>query len=164
LGFLNGILSNRILKGFLGLWNRRTPPRWNLIQRSKRKPAQGANHSPVRSYSMRREHRPRRLVHEGHEFVRKSRHGAADTDATYTGTAAYAIHPSPFADITLHYWPPAPQLDNARRRSVLLGKISLLVIPPTIAAFMRVWGKSHVGRSEPSRVIGGALPAACWSR
>src|SRR6185437_118723 len=145
LGFLKGILSNRILMGFLSSKGRRAPPRRNLIQRSKRKPAQSANHSAVRAYSMRREQRARRLVNKGHEFVWESRHGTADADAADIGTATYPIHPSPFADIALHHWPPAAQLHNACRRSVFFGKVGLLVIAAAVTTLVQRLGKEPRG-------------------
>src|SRR5271168_4367185 len=91
---------------------------------------------PVSPHSTGGQQRSRRLVHKGHELVRKSRHGAANTDAADIGTAANTAHPAAFAYIAQHHWSPASQFHDAQRRSIFFGKIGLLVVPAAVAAFM----------------------------
>src|SRR5512139_668427 len=47
------------------------------------------------------------LVHERHELVGETGHGAADADAPYVRAAAQAVHPAAFGDVALHHRSPA---------------------------------------------------------
>src|ERR1700723_3512045 len=77
-----------------------------------------------------------RLVHEGHELVRETWHGATNTDSADVGAAANSGHPSSFGDFAVHDWTPAAELHNAFRGAVLLGEISLLVVTGAVATVM----------------------------
>src|SRR3984957_1190536 len=77
-----------------------------------------------------------RLVHEGHELVRETRHGATNTDSADVGAAADSSHPSSFRHVAIHHGTPAPEFHDAFRGAVLLGKISLLVVTGAVATVM----------------------------
>src|SRR5205823_7420841 len=83
-----------------------------------------------------RELRTRWLIHKRHEFVRKSRHRAANADAAHIGTASNTVHPASLGNVAVHYWSPAAQLYEALRRAVLRGEHGLLVVAATITAFV----------------------------
>src|ERR1700760_1113316 len=84
-------------------------------------------------------------IHKRHELVRKAGHCASDTDATYIWAAADSRHPSALSYIALHHRPPTSKLHNAQRRSVLFGKLRLLIVATAITAFM------HRVAEEPCR-------------
>src|SRR6185312_7062957 len=86
---------------------------------------------------------PRRLVHEGHEFVGEARHSAANADAANIGAAPHAVHPAALGHIALDDWTPAAELDDALRRAVLGGEVSLLVVARPVAALV------HRGAEQP---------------
>src|ERR1700683_3550465 len=56
-------------------------------------PAQGANHAAIDADRGGRKHCTGRLVHERHELVRKSRHGAADANSAHVWTTTDTAHP-----------------------------------------------------------------------
>src|SRR5262249_28791363 len=64
------------------------------------------------------------FVHERHEFVGKSRHGASDANATNVWTSSNSVHPPALGDIAVHHRPPATNLDEAFRRAVFMGEIA----------------------------------------
>src|SRR5438046_2261921 len=55
---------------------------------------QGANELPVLADPRSRDARPWRFIHEGHELVGESGHGASDADAAHVGAAADPAHPA----------------------------------------------------------------------
>src|SRR5580658_6935835 len=75
-----------------------------------------------------------RLVHEGHELVRETRHRAADTDAADVRATADAGHPSALRNVAVDNRPPATELDQASRRVVVAREITLLIRRSTVAA------------------------------
>src|SRR5258708_30323624 len=48
------------------------------------------------------------LIHERHEFIRESRHGASDTDSSHIGASADPTHPTAFLHIAVDHGTPAP--------------------------------------------------------
>ncbi len=108
----------------------------SLFKRCLREPPQGMNGAAVSRDRIRGEQRPRRLIHERHELVRKPRHGAADTDSADIGTAANTVHPAALAHIALHHRSPAAQLHDALPRAVFLGEFRLLVVAAAVASFV----------------------------
>src|ERR1700689_640495 len=112
------------------------PPTWLFIERALGKLAQSANRFSIGGDCARGKQGARRLVHEGHEFIGKAGHGAADTDATDIGAPAYARHPTAFAHVALNNGSPAPQLHNALNVAVLSGEISLFIVATTVTPFM----------------------------
>src|SRR5580700_11401924 len=97
---------------------------------------QGANSASIGANSCTGNLCPGRLIHEGHELVGESRHGAADADAAHMGAAADSGHPAAFGHVAVHYRTPASQLHDALWGTVHFGEVALLVVPGTIAAFM----------------------------
>src|SRR3954447_25976786 len=69
------------------------PPRL-LVARVVGDRAQLANHPAVHGGHRRGERPARRLVQEGHNFIGKAGHGAADADAADVRAAADASHPA----------------------------------------------------------------------
>src|SRR5580700_9341894 len=105
-----------------------------LIGRRLGHGTQGSNGAAISPDCCTRNLCPRRLIHERHEFIRKSRHGASDADSAYVGAPADSGHPSPFGYVAVHHGPPASQLHDALGRAVHFGKITLLVVTGAIAA------------------------------
>src|SRR6476661_9383712 len=112
------------------------PPLWFFIGSILGYGAQRANRSTIRASRGSRYSCARRFIHEGHELVGESRHGAADANAPDIGASADSGHPAALGHIAIHYRSPASQLHNAFRRSVNLGEIALLVVAGAIAAFV----------------------------
>jgi len=100
-----------------------------------------------------------RLIHKRHKFIGEAGHCTADADAADVCTAAYAVNPAVFADITLHDRPPTAKLDDAKARTVFFGKLRLFVIAAAVAVLVQCLSlKSHVGRNCSSRGIIGERP------
>src|ERR1700723_1776561 len=98
--------------------------------------AQGPNRATIGADSSARNPCPRRFIHEGHELVGESRHGAADANAAHVGAAADSSHPAAFRNVAVHDRPPASQLHNALWGSVHFGEITLLVVTGSITALV----------------------------
>src|SRR3984957_14825093 len=92
--------------------------------------------SAVGHHRFRRKQRSRRLIHERHELIRKSRHRTADANTADIGAASDSRHPAPLAHIALDHRTPAPQFYDAGPSPVLLRKLCLLVVSASIAALM----------------------------
>src|ERR1700684_4436508 len=107
--------------------------------------AEGADHASVGTHDGSRDHGSGRLIHEGHEFIREARHGAADTDAADVGATADTAHPAALGDIAVDHGTPATELDQALGGTVLTGKISLLVVGATIATFVHCLAEQPCG-------------------
>src|ERR1700690_3173572 len=107
-----------------------------LVYRLIRERAQRADGAAIDANRAGRYFRSGRLIHEGHELVRESRHGAADADSAHVRTAAEAIHPAALGHVAIHHRAPAAEFHDALRRAVFLGEIALLVIAGAIAAFV----------------------------
>src|SRR5271170_7008132 len=78
----------------------------------------------------------RRLIHEGHEFIGKTRHGASDANSTNVRTTANPGHPSAFGNVAIHDRPPASKFHDALGRAVHLGEVALFVIAGAITTIM----------------------------
>src|SRR5580700_4891995 len=76
------------------------------------------------------------FIHEWHELVGKSRHGATNTNAAHVRAAADAGHPSPLRNITINHRTPTSKLHDAFGRAVDLREITLLVIAGAVATFV----------------------------
>src|SRR5580704_2936695 len=111
-------------------------PRRFLIQRRLRESPQRVNRAAVRHHRTRRKQRSRRLIHEWHELVREARHSATDADAADVGTSSDSSHPAALSDVALHHRAPTSQLHDARRRSVRVRKLRLLVVSAAVATFV----------------------------
>src|SRR5580704_1022759 len=94
------------------------------------------NRPPVCHHGARREQRARRLAHERHELVRKTRHRTADADASHVRTTADSTHPSTLAHVALHHRPPTAEFYDALARSVFVAEFRLLVVTAAVAALM----------------------------
>src|SRR5580692_1250700 len=111
-------------------------PRRFLIQGRLRESTQRVNRAPIRHHRAGRKQRSRRLIHERHELVREARHGAADADPADIRTPANSSHPAALSHVALHHRPPASEFHDARRRSVGISKLRLLVISASVASFV----------------------------
>jgi hypothetical protein len=107
-----------------------------FIERRLSKPAKCVNGFSVGGHRVGGKQGARGLVHEGHEFVGKAGHGAADTDAANIGAPAYAGHPATFADVTLDHRSPAAQFDDALNIPVLGREFGLLVVATPVTSFV----------------------------
>src|SRR5271170_4085443 len=94
------------------------------------------NCTPIRGHSTCRKQRTRRLIHEGHEFVRETGHGAADADPAHVGATAHSSHPTALPHIALDHRSPAAQLHDALNRSIFLCKLGLLVVSASVTSFV----------------------------
>src|ERR1700686_3375749 len=92
-----------------------SPPTRFFVQRRLSEPAQSMDGSAISHHRIRREQRTRRLIHEGHKFVRKTRHRTSDANTTHVRTTANSRHPPALPHITLDHGAPAAQLHNAQR-------------------------------------------------
>src|SRR4051812_22948762 len=107
-----------------------------LVDRRVRDPAQLADHAPVAAGEHRGHAGAGRLVHERHELVGEAGHRAADADAADVRAAADAGHPPALGDVAVDDRPPAPDLDQALGRVVVLGEVALLVVAGAVAALV----------------------------
>src|ERR1700747_2962976 len=85
-------------------------PFWLFVQRTVGDPAQVPDQHAVRLDEGRGKVSARRLVHERHELVWKTRHGAADADAADIRAAAHPGNPTALRHIALHNRPPTADL------------------------------------------------------
>src|SRR5579863_8200588 len=95
--------------------------------------AQRLDRLPVDPDRCRRDFCTGRLIHERHELVRESRHGAADADAADVRASPDAGHPPALRDVAIHHRAPTPELHDALWGSVNFREIALLVIARAIA-------------------------------
>src|SRR3954468_20714441 len=79
----------------------RMPPFWFLVHGRVRDRAQASDELPVSQYHGARKCSARRFVHELHEFVRETGHGAGDADAADVWATANAVHPTAFCDVAI---------------------------------------------------------------
>src|SRR5919198_2535315 len=92
-----------------------------------------------------RKARPGGLVHERHEHVGKSGHGAADTDAAHIGASTDATHPAALGDVAVDHGAPASHLHQTFRGAVFDAEIVLLVVGSAVAAFMNRFAEQPGG-------------------
>lgn len=76
------------------------------------------------------------MVHEWHEFIWKSGHGASNANSSNIWATPYAGHPSPLADVALHNRTPASQLHDAVTTAVSIRELGLLVVAAPVASFV----------------------------
>src|SRR5450432_1383063 len=69
-----------------------------------------------------------RRVHEGHELIRESRHGAADADTTNVRATADAGHPASLGHVTVNHRSPAAYLNQTLRRAVFMREVTLFIV------------------------------------
>src|SRR5690606_13969461 len=84
-----------------------------LVHRAVGQGAEDPDEKPVGPVERRGEGGAGRLIHEGHEAIGKSRHGAGDADAAHVGAAADAVHPAALGDVAIHHRSPAADLHLA---------------------------------------------------
>src|ERR1700733_13287559 len=112
------------------------PPLGFLVNRVVGKRPQRSNRTAVNANGIRGYFSARRFIHERHEFVGETGHGAADANATHVGAATDSRHPPTLWYVAVDHRPPAPESNDAFRRAVFRGEIALLVVAGAIAAFM----------------------------
>src|SRR5277367_5280294 len=112
------------------------PPLRFFVDRIVSNGAQRSNSTAINADGAGRDPGARRFIHERHELVREARHGAADANSSDIGTAADPSHPAALGDVAVHHWPPAAQLHDAFRRSVLFGEVALLVVTGAITSIV----------------------------
>src|ERR1700677_4150264 len=112
------------------------PPLRFLVDGRLRHRPQSAHRTPICADCSGGDLRPGWLIHEWHELVRKTWHGAANADAAYVGAAADSGHPSPLGNVAVHNRAPASQLHDALWRAIHFGEVTLFVVPGSIATFM----------------------------
>src|ERR1700722_3519502 len=101
-----------------------------------RKVAQGADRFAVDSDRCGGNSGARRLIHEGHELVRKSRHGATDANSTDVRAPAYSRHPAALWHVAIHNRTPTTQFHDAFERAILRREIALLVVARPVTPFV----------------------------
>src|SRR5579864_6612251 len=119
-----------------GEFGPRMPPFRFLVDSSLGQTAECANSAAIGACRSAGNLGARRLIHERHELVRESWHGAPDANAADVGTAADTGHPSAFGYIAVDHWSPTSQLHDALGRAVHFGEVALLVVAGTIAALV----------------------------
>src|ERR1700716_401464 len=107
--------------------------------------AQGADGPAISADGRARDFRSRGFIHERHELIGESRHGAADADSAHVGAAANSGHPAALGHIAVHYRTPASQLHDALGRAVHFGEVTLLVVSSSITAFVNRLAKQPSG-------------------
>jgi hypothetical protein len=85
------------------------------------------------------------LIHKWHEFIRESRHRAADANTPDVGAAADSSDPASLSNIALNHRPPAPQFNDALARAVLFRELGLLIISAAIATLVNGLAKKPNG-------------------
>src|SRR5580658_6560514 len=121
------------------------PPLRLLIHRFLRNRTQRPDRPAIDGDARARNSGSRRLIHEGHELVGKSRHGASNADSPHIRTAANARHPAALRHVAVHYRSPASELHDAFRRAIHFREIALLVIAGPVATVM------HGASKQPGR-------------
>src|SRR5580704_15283384 len=86
-------------------------------------------------------------MHKRDELIRKARHGASNADSADIRTSANPAHPASLSHVALHHRPPTSQLDNAKRRSVFIGKLRLLIEATAVTTLVYRVAKKP-GRSQ----------------
>src|SRR4030095_10611869 len=125
----------------------RMPPFRFFVQRRLGKIAQRANRFAVGHNRSRRKNRSGWLIHKWHEFIRESRHRAADANTPDVGAAADSSDPASLSNIALNHRHPAPQFNEALARAVLFRELGLLIISAAIATLVNGLAKKpHVPR------------------
>src|ERR1700683_1313452 len=114
----------------------RMPPLGFLVQSMLGDIAESLDDGSVGFAHGARDERAGRRIHEGHEFIRESRHGAADADSADVGTYADPPHPSALGHVAVHHRTPAAEFDQAFGLTIFRGEFALLVITAAIAAFV----------------------------
>src|ERR1700683_4821747 len=112
------------------------PPPWFLVHRGVGDTAHGADETAIGANYVGGKLCPWRFVHKGHELIREPWHGASDADAAHVGAAANAAHPATLGYVAIHHRSPAAQLHQAFGRSVVSGKVALLIVRTAIATLV----------------------------
>src|ERR1700728_942429 len=102
------------------------PPLGFFVHRVLSDRTQRPDGAPVDANRAAGDVRPRRLIHERHEFIRESWHRARDADAAYGRASANSRHPSALRNVAVHHRPPASKFHNALRGTIDVGEIALL--------------------------------------
>src|SRR5574341_2290672 len=103
------------------------PPRRFFIVVIDRQASKTPDHPAIQQTHRRGiETHPGRRVHERHELIGKSRHGAADTDSTNIGTAANPIHPAALRHVALDDRPLTAELRSEEHTSELQSPTNLV--------------------------------------
>src|ERR1700683_1586180 len=103
---LSSVRSRTVTSGQLS--SRVSPPRF-FVDSVVSEGAQRPDRASVNAHGGGRDSRAGWLGPERHELVGKSRHSAADTDATDVGTTAHPVHPSPLGHVAVHHRAPTAQ-------------------------------------------------------
>src|SRR5271163_1335171 len=96
-GSLNGCMNEFLVRPWMvsgGEFSPRMTPLGFLVDRGLRHGTQSADRAAIGTDGCARDFRAGRLIHEGHELVRETGHGAANANAAYIGTSADSGHPS----------------------------------------------------------------------
>src|SRR5512135_362814 len=96
------------------------PPLRLLIGRLRREAAEGADDRAVQGARGGGHLGAGGFVHERHELVRETGHGAGDADAAHVRAAADPVDPAALGHVALDDRAPAAQLDQALGRAVLV--------------------------------------------
>src|SRR5690606_10345878 len=104
-----------------------------------------ADQRPVHAQHRRGQSTTRWCVHERHELVRESGHGAADADATDVGATADTVHPAAFGDVAVHHRTPAADLHLALRPVVVVCEVRLFVVGRTVAPLVHGLAEQPLG-------------------
>src|ERR1700691_4703829 len=106
---------------------------------------QGAYRATVDADSRRRNSCASRLVHEGHELVRGSRHRATDANSTNVRANTNPGHRYSLGHVAVDGRAPTAEFHNALGRTVLGCKIPLFVVAGWIATLMHGLAKKPSG-------------------
>src|SRR5271166_6580734 len=122
-----GVVSGRQLRTWM-------PPFRFLVNRCVGEAAQRTDHPAIEADGRGGQLGAGWLVHEGHELVGETGHGAANADAADVGAAAEAGHPAALGNIALHHRAPTAQFHDALGRAILARKVALLIVARPVAA------------------------------
>src|SRR4029434_2089338 len=95
--------------------------------------AQTSNQLSINSADPRGNLAPRMFVHKWHALVRERGHRTAHENSPHVWTAADAVDPAAFGHVAFDHRSPAAELDDALGRAVFGGKVTLFVVPGSIA-------------------------------
>src|ERR1700690_3438835 len=97
------------------------PPLGLFVHGVLRDRAQRPDRFAIRTDAAGRDPRARRLIHERHELVRESGHGAAYANAPDVRTTPNPSHPSALGNVAIDHRTPASDFSNALRRAAAFG-------------------------------------------
>src|SRR4029077_17198212 len=128
-----------------GQFAARMTPLWFFVDGAICDRAQSPKNASPHTHDDGRKCRSRRRIHERHEFVGETGHGAADANSADVRTTADAVHPTALGHIAINNGAPTANFHQALGRAIFLREIGLLIITGPIASLVHGFTKQPGG-------------------